>query len=50
MSSAEIDAISVQRDPHSLVSTHMNNYCRRLKLFYLTDGFRPGAVDTGILS
>lgn len=49
MSSAEIDVISVQKDPHSLVSTHMNNYCHRLKLFYLTDGFRPGAVDTGIL-
>lgn len=49
MSSAEIDVISVQKDPPSLVSTHMNNYRRRLKLFYLTDGSRPGAVDMGIL-
>lgn len=49
MSSTEIDVISVQKDPHSLVPTHMNNYCGRLKLFYLTDEFCPGAVDMGIL-
>lgn len=44
MSIGEIDVISVQKDPRSLVFTHVNNYRGRLKLFYLNDELRQGAA------
>lgn len=44
MTIGETDVISVQKDPHSLIFTHVNNYCGRFKLFYLNDELRQGAA------
>lgn len=44
MSIGEIEVISGQKDPRSLVFAHVNSCCGRLKLFYLNDELRQGAA------